>query len=250
MSNLLRQIPLLLIALLSFNAHAAVTLVSGQTFTQAADHWGASTSSAAKDLPVAATAGNLIVVGIVYAEGAGTEDVISIDDAGSTVYALVRQQQDPSTLGVTLEIWAGIAAGVNAGQDVVVTVQTIASSSNHFIGLLEFAGVDADQTGLPGNGANTGSATSHDSGSVTPGVADNVIVAITSGSNRDWGNDADFTNVYDSSRSLFSYKIQSANTAQSFTATSDTAGFCVLDIAAFRGAAGGASGLLLRRRRN
>lgn len=224
--------------LLGHSAQAAVTLVSGQTFTEVADHWGASTSSGAKDLPVAATTGNLIVVAIVYFDGAGTQNVTGIDDAGTTTFSLARQTKNTS-VGLVVEIWSGIAAGTNSGQDVVVTVQSIASSANHFIGLVEFAGNDADQSSLSVNGANTASVTSHDSGSVTPGVADNVIIGMSSGSNRTWTNDADFTNVLVNGRTVFSYKIQSANTAQSFTVTSDTNAFAGLAIVAFKGAAGG-----------
>lgn len=222
----------------------AVTLVSGQTLVDVGDHWPSGTVSAAKDLPAPATAGNLIVVGVRVGDGAGTGSVSSIDDLGTTTYALAKAQQDTGS-GTYIEWWRGIAAGASAGQDIVVTISGAAPSADNFIVAMEFAGNDATQASLSTNGVNTTGVTSHDSGSVTPGTADNVIVAMSSGSSREWTNDADFTNLLDNNRSLVSYKIQSSNTAQSFTATSDIGGGAAMAIVAFKGAAGGGGATII-----
>jgi hypothetical protein len=242
-----KRLTLFLLLLIALPGHAAVTLVSGQTFSQVTNHWAASASAAAKDLPAPATAGNLIVV--IASIGDANEDVLTIDDAGTTTFARARRESD-STTGNVLEIWWGIAAGASAGQDVVVTKEGATDNGEDAIVIWEFAGNDPTQASLQTNGQPTASTTTHDSGSVTPGTANNVLVAISRGSDRAWTVDADFTTVIDNGRTTVAYKIQSANTAQSYTATSDTAGFAVVAIVAFKGVDAGASGLLLRRRRN
>lgn len=216
----------------------AVTHV--QQFVEVTNHWAASATSAAKDLPVAATTGNLIVVIASIGDGAGEDDVLSIDDAGTTVYARANRQGDATT-GNVLEIWWGIAAGASAGQDVAITKEGSSDNGEDAIIILEFAGNDGTQSSLSVNGATTSSVTSHDSGSVTPGTANNVIVAISRGSDREWTVDTDFTTIIDNARTTAAYKIQSSNTAQSYTATSDVAGFAVLNIVAFKGTADAAN---------
>lgn len=218
----------------------AVTLVSGQTFTQVTNHWVSSATSAGKTLPSAATTGNLIVVVASIGDGAGTDDVLSIDDAGTTTYARGRREADATT-GNVLEIWWGIAAGTNPGTGVTITKEGATDNGEDLIALFEFAGNDGTQASLSTNGAATSGTTSHDSGSVTPGTADNVLIAISRGSDRVWTVDADFTSVLANTRTTLAYKIQSSDTAQSYTATSDIGGFCVLNLVAFKGAAGGAA---------
>lgn len=216
----------------------AFTLVTGQIFSQVSNHWAASASAAAKSLPNAAAAGNIVVV--VASIGDANEDVLSIDDNGTTVYARAHRQSDATT-GNVLETWYGIAAGAGAGQGVVVTKEGATDNGEDAIVIFEFAGNDLTQATLQTNGAATASTTTHDSGSVTPGTAANLLIAVSRGSDREWSVDADFTTVIDNARTTVAYKIQAANTAQSYTVTSDVGGFAVLSIVAFKGAtAGGA----------
>lgn len=211
----------------------AVTLV--QQFAQVSNHWAASATCAAKTLPVAATVGNLIIV-IASIGNDTTESVVSMDDAGTTPYARANRVED-STTGNVHEIWFGIAAGTNPGTGVTITKGGTSDNGTDSITIVEFAGNAATQASLSVNGNTTGPATSHDSGSVTPGVADNVIVAISRGSDRAWTVDADFTALLDNERTTVAYKIQSSNTAQSYTVTSDIDAFAVLNIVAFKGSA-------------
>lgn len=244
----MRRLILLTLLLFTGSAHA-IALVPGQTLVAVDDHWASGNTSAAQTLPSAATAGNLIVVLATIADGSGTATFTGIDDAGTTVYACERQQGN-STVGITVSICWGIAAGTNPGTGVTITASETSTSTDDLIAIMEFSDADATQASLSDNGANTASVTSHDSGSVTPGVANNVVVAISRGSDREWILDADFTSLLDNSRTTAGYRIQSSDTSQSYTVTSDIAGFAALAIVAFKGAAAPTGGLLLRRRRN
>ena len=243
----MRRLILVALLLASLPTQAAVTQVQQLTPSVAA-HW-ASGGNAPVDLPVAATAGNLITVEVAFGDGSGLSTVSSVDDAGTTVYACERTQGN-TTVGFVAAICWGIAAGASAGTDVVVTWSTTASSADDMIAVQEWAGNDGTQASLSDNGANTASLTSHDSGSVTPGTADNVIVAISRGSSREWTVDGDFTTLLDNNRTTLAYRIQSSDTSQSYTITSDTAGFAGLAIVAFKGTAAASGALLLRRRRS
>lgn len=239
----------IMLALLFFclPAQAAVTQVQQLTPSVAA-HWTTG-GNAPVDLPVAATSGNLITVEVAFGDGAGVATVSSVDDAGTTSYACERTQGDTAQ-GVVVAICWGIAAGAGAGTDVVVTWSTTGSSADDMIAVQEWAGNDATQASLSDNGANTAAATSHDSGSVTPGTTDNVLIAVSRGSSRSWTMDADFTSMLVNNRTTLGYRLQSSDTAGSYTVLSDIAGFADLAIVAFKGTASASGALLLRRRRN
>lgn len=220
----------------------AILLVQSAVSTGGVDPWAGATTNTPFDLPAPATAGNLIIVGHRIGDGAGSGTVSTIAEAGTTAYARARNQQN-ATLGVYLELWWGIAAGASAGQDIVSTITANGSSTDNYIFALEFSGNTALQSGIQVNGANISNLMSHDSGSVTPATAANVIVGMSTGGSAEWINDADFTTVLDNSRSIVGYRIQAAATAQPWTITSDINRFSALAIAAFDGTAGGAAAL-------
>lgn len=234
-----RLLALILLLALAVPTYAQMALV--QQFTPSVGaHWSTG-GNAPIDLPVAATAGNLITVEVSFGDGAGTATVSSIDDAGTTSYSCARTQGD-STLGTVMAICWGIAAGASAGIDIVVTWSTTGASGDDMIAVQEWSGNDGTQASLSTNGNNSPNGTSHTSNSVTPGTANNVVIGLSRGGSATWTADAGFTNLFINNRTTLRYLIQSSDTAQSYDITSDINRFCSLAIVAFKGTAGGGGG--------
>lgn len=211
-----------------------------QQFTQVSNHWAASASAAAKDLPVAATTGNMIVVVVAVGDGTGTGSVSSIDDAGTTVYQQAYRHTDTSFFGVFIEVWYGFAAGASAGQDVVVTLSGASDSADDYISILEFSGVEDPQLSIQAASiAPSTQTTTHTAGPITPGAADNVLIGVSRGSDNTYTPDADYTNVLDNDRSTLGYKIQATDTAQDYTVVSPDATWTNVVVVAFKGTSAG-----------
>lgn len=200
--------------------------------------WATGTSPA-RSLPAPALVGSRIAVVTSFGDGGGTANVTAISDAGGTEYTRCKRQGD-ATIGCTLEEWSGIATSVNAGQNVVVVQSASGASADDALGIYEIGNpapaqvFDATNT----NGASTASVTVHDSGNVTPGTVDSVIIAISRGSNRVWTPDADFINNLTNGRTTLGYRQQAAIAATSYTVGSDSAAFACLAIVAFDAATG------------
>lgn len=217
--------------------------VPGQTINSSAAHFATDGISAPLSMPNPASAGSLIAVVVTVPDGNIPATSVSsiVDDDGS--YTLAKRQTTNGS-GAAVEIWYRIiTGGSGGGQNLVVTVAGPFSVAFTYIGALEFSGALADQSGLTVNGATTNAVTSHPSGSVTPATANNVLVAITTGGNRTYTGDANWTDVQINTRITFEYRIQSAATAQQHTIASDSNTLVEHAIAAFSGAADGGGGI-------
>lgn len=221
----------------------AMTHVTGQVIESSAAHFATDGISAPLSMPNPAAAGSLIVVAVTIPDGEIPATSVSsiVDNDGS--YTLARRQTTNGS-GAAVEIWFRIiTGGVGGGQDLIGTVAGPFSTGHTFIGALEFSGALADQSGRTVNGATTLSGTSHASGSVTPTTANNVLVGITTGGDRVYTGDANFTDVEINTRITFEYWIQSAATPQQHTITSDSSSLVEHAIAAFVGEDEGGGGI-------
>jgi hypothetical protein len=199
-------------------------------------------------LPGSVTSGNLVVVAVCseYSTAANrnaavpTASNITFSRIGSTVYAptgficLFR--------GVATGAFTAITCTSTAGDG--VTPANI-GSDNSWIWAGEFSGNAASQTPVYSSATPSGTQT-HASGSVTPSSAENLFVAVTSGTSATWTPDANFTTdanglVSDALHRRILYRIQSAATAQNFTSTSDINRDSAVVLASFQGTGGGGS---------
>ena len=212
----------------------AVTVT--QSAAQAGNLFAGTSAYNLTDL-TAVTAGDRIIV-IVHTDG--TRTVSSITDSGTTSYAAVTDAAQNNDSGRTY-IYEGIAAGADAGNTITVNLSGNDGSTT-MVGAIVCTGMAADTTGTVGNGAVFDAATAHNSGSVTPGAADNIIVATMNRTNGDWTEDAAFTNVTitgGDATKVIRYLIQASATASEYNATSADNEFSTMSIAAFSGASAG-----------
>lgn len=214
-----------------------MNLVSGQTVNQTSPDWSGDGIAAPESLPSVATAGNLIIVAVLSANGSRFVD--SIDDDGTTSYTKLDTGGNPQAGDAgSIEQWFGIAAGAGAGQNIVVTLSG-ASADSGFISISEFDQANADQSGRTDNGAAVAGGTTHNSGDVTPAGSNNVVVACQSRTNGDWTEDTDFTFTLSTSMFKVGY-ISNAVGATGYNTSSGDNEFSVMRIGAYVGAAAGA----------
>lgn len=177
--------------------------------------------------------GNLVV--LFVATNIRTVSTIT----GTNLTSMVRHVQssfNPNSNDIG-DLWQGISTG--SVTSVTITLSG-ATSDNACVGYVELSGENADQSGATGNSAVPAGTTTHDSGSVTPPTADNVIVAAAMRNNATWTDDGAFTMVSAANANcMMGYILQSSATAQEFNSTSDINRDSVMVIGAFAGEGGG-----------
>jgi hypothetical protein len=192
------------------------------------------------NLPTNADNGNLIIVSSDATLG-GT--IISVDDSGTTVYTIQGSASVGSAGAAT--IWKGIAAGGTGGQTVTIVLSD-SENGDVSVCVSEWSGANSDQSGATSNGSVNEDVTTHNSGSVTPPTAHNVVyVHMARTLAGTWTNDGAFTRfstLAASENYWVGYLIQTAATAQEWNSSNTDMNYSVIRIAAFAGAGGGGSG--------
>lgn len=210
-------------------AHVRSNCVTGNLF--------AGGTTYAYTYPAAYGNGNLLVITSVQE----TRSVSSV--AGATLtYTINGANTSNATAGFNVSQWKAIG---NGSGDTTVTV-TISGAYNNTFSLVcfaEFSGANSDQSSSVANGSSNDALTAHNSGTVTPPSADNVVVATTYISGGVWTPDAGFTAVTTgASWGEFAYLVQAAATVQEYNGTTDVGRYSAMRIGAFAGTAGGGGG--------
>lgn len=177
------------------------------------------------------TSGNLVVIFVeTY-----VRQVSTIAGTNLTLTRLVQSSyNDAIFIG---DLWYGIATGSVSSVTVTLGGNT---SDDACVAYAEFSGQAADQSSATSNSSVGNNVTSHNSGSVTPPTADNVVVCGMHRTNATWTEDGAFTMVSSADAGCaFGYRLQSSATAQEFNATSDVNRYSVMTIGAFAGTSGG-----------
>lgn len=186
------------------------------------------------DSPIAA--GTLVVFGV----DCDTRVVADISGTNLSCVPIGANTNNP-TANYNISLWAGIVTG---GSCSGVTVTLNNSTADAHAGYAAFGGPNSDQSGATANGNASGPSGTHDSGSVTPPTADNVVVAAMGRGNGTWNEDTDFTQVPNGiGHFVMGYRLQSAATPQSYLATQDELnGYSWMRIGAFAGVGAGSPG--------
>lgn len=210
---------------------AAMALVQSDCDTFAAT----SQTSDVYTFPSTLTAGNLVVFGANRSSRTVTSIVGNVSFSGTQLGATT------SWGGGTVQQWYGIAAGADAS--VTVNYTGAVGDAAEFC-FAEFSGSSSDQSGATTNGATESATQNHDSGSVTPPTAENVVVVIMSRQNDTYTDDGAFTSLPTGNANYhyWGYRIQSSATAQEFNATSTINRDSGIRIGAFAGTSGGGGG--------
>jgi len=159
--------------------------------------------------PGALTAGNLVVVTFMSGDN---RSLTSMTGTTTTFTA-----PTPVDGGFGRLFFGRAIAG---GADTTVTIVLSGAEGNATdVCFAEFSGAAADQSATTENGTYT-SATTHDSGSVTPPTAVNVVVAFTVHGNGDFTYDSGFTEIEPGANKFFGYILQTSATAQEINHTS------------------------------
>lgn len=187
----------------------------------------AGTNSYVYTYPGAITSGNLVVIG--FASG----DSRNLTSAAGAATTYTSNQTD-FALGRLFQAYA-----IAGGADTTVTITLSGNEGNSFTFCFgEFSNAAASQAGADHDGNAQGPVTAHASNSVTPAVANNVVVNYIVHTGGDWTYDADFTRI-DAAGSGVSgammYRIQSATTAQEANHSSTDNEFSGQRISAFSG---------------
>lgn len=226
-------------------AQAAFAIV-GSPVTETTDDFGDGTMSIT--VP-ATTIGNLVVVVTQFERGGRTVSSIS----GGGTYTLIGGGNTGSQPNGGVYIHAAIATSS------VTTVTVTANDTTDFgqdrLTVIEFSGpaspLDEAGTDVFIN-HNTGT-TTHDAGtSITPTNSESLYIgALVLGGSAGGVTTNSFTQAFVPDLHYVGYKIVTGSTsAQSFTATTGSSRTGNTAFIGIEGAVGGASGLLLRRRRN
>lgn len=208
-------------------AHVRSNCVSGNLY--------AGTNSYVYTYPGGApTVGNLVIISSVQ----DTRSVSSVAGTGTTY--TINGANTNHGAGFNTSQWKAIAAGSDT--TVTVTLSGTSGSVNSIVCFAEFSGANSDQSGSTANGAANTATTTHNSGSVTPPTADNVVIVTAFTSNgADFTHDSDFTAVTTGHNyAYFAYRIQSAATIQEYNGTSGVNRDSGIRIGAFAGASSSA----------
>ena len=217
----------LLTFLMAMPSWAAMALVQSNCAT---GNLFAGTSTYVYTYPSAPTVGNLVVIG----ETMQTRTISSIAGTATT-YTINGSNTNNATAGYNTSLWKAIFAGSD-------TTATLTASGNSggtdtTVCFWEFSGASSDQSGSVANGAANNLTTTHNSGSVTPPTADNVVVSMIFISGTVWTADSGFTNTATGQTiAKAGYIIQSSATAQEYNGTTDSNRYSAMRIGAFAGA--------------
>lgn len=134
------------------------------------------------------------------------------------------------------QLWWGISTGSVTS---VTLTASGATGDPACVSYAEFSGHASDQSGATNNGSANDNVTAHNSGSVTPATANNVVVIGSGRTDATWTEDGAFTLVSSADAGCqFAYLTQTAATAQEYNSSSDINRYSVMRIGAFSGAAG------------
>ena len=179
----------------------------------------------------APTAGNLIVVGFAH-------EVRQVSSVAGTNMSFTINGAQQSAQGGWMSQWKCIV-GASPGTTITLTMSGSSGVDGYFF-FMEFDNANADQSASTANGSTNAATTTHNSGSVTPPTANNMIVAQSYRGNRTWTEDGAFTQLTTGTNFYgVCYLIQTAATAQNNETTSDTNGDSGMTIGAFAGVSAG-----------
>lgn len=195
----------------------------------------ASTTQYVYTYPTPPTAGNLLILGSVQ----NTRTVSSAAGTSNT-YTINGANTNNASAGYNASQWKVIASGSDT--TVTITLSGANGSSDSTICFAEFSGAASDQSGSTANGASNSTTTTHNSGSVTPPTADNVVVSTIYISGGTWTPDGAFTDVTTGQAiAKFAYKLQTAADAEEYNATTNVNRFTAMRVGAFAGASSGSA---------
>lgn len=216
---------LCLVLLLPAPTRAAMTHIQSGCTTYTA----ASQTSDTYTPGATVTAGNLVVFGGTFS----SRTISSISGNQGTTFS--QNGSDTSWGGGTVMLWKGVAAGADTSYTINYSGTL---GDNAYVCFAEFSGASSDQSGSTANGAAHAAVNgAHGSGSVTPPTANNVVVSFTGRGNDTWTEDGGFTQMVNDNYSSWSYRLQTAATAQSYDMTSTIARDSGMRIGAFAGSA-------------
>lgn len=220
---------LVLLLLVPSPVWAAMALVGSQSNCVSGNLF-AGTSSYVYNYPAALTNGSLAIITV----GTDIRTVSSIAGTATT-YTINGVNTNNATAGFNNSLWKAIAAG----SDTTTTITLSGTTADFaFVCFALFSGNDSDQSGSVANGASFDAATAHNSGSVTPPTANNVVVAAMRRTAGTWTEDAAFTHVSAANADFyFGYRVQTSATAQESNQTSVDAEYSAMRIGAFAGTA-------------
>lgn len=134
-------------------------------------------------------------------------------------------------------LWYGISTGSVTG---VTVTASGATADDACVAYAEFSGHASDQSGATNNGSANDNVTTHNSGSVTPATANNVVVSGAMRTSATWTEDGAFTLVSSADAGChLAYLTQTAATAQEYNSSSDINRYSVIRVGAFSGDSGG-----------
>lgn len=235
---IVRLLAFALALLLHVQGWAAVTLVqsgcqTGAIYTETVG--GNPNTGYTYTFPSAVSSGNLVVF-----TGMNESRSISTITGTNITYSISGLNRNQAGAGYQESQWKGVATGSVTSSQVVISG---AGAPDNCICFYEFTGTQTDQSGATTNGSVNNAVTAHNSGSVTPPTADNVVVASTYISGNDATQDGAFTQLTTGNTSFFSgYILQSAATAQENNVTTVGSRYSAMSISAFAGTAGGGGG--------
>lgn len=179
----------------------------------------------------APTPGNLLVIGMAH-------EVRQLSSVGGTNMTFTINGAQQAGLSGWLSQWKCIV-GASPGTTVTLTLSGGSGVAPYFF-FMEFDGADADQSGSTANGSTPTATQTHDSGSVTPPTADNIVVAsMYRDPGGTWTPDASFTMLTTGANEYaVGYLVQTAATAQVNNVTVDTNRDSGMLIGAFAGSGG------------
>jgi len=188
----------------------------------------------------AITPGNLIVL----SSGSSSRTVTSI--AGNVSLTTSINGAHTTWGGGNVSIWKGVATGSDT--QFTINYSGAVGDTLQFC-FAEFSDASSDQSGSTANGAaHTAVNGAHNSGSVTPPTASNIVTAFTVRANDTWTEDGGFTEVSGSTSLMrMAYLIQAAATAQEYNMTSTISRDSGMRIGAFAGASTASSDFSRRR---
>jgi hypothetical protein len=169
------------------------------------------------------SSGSLICAGALFAST--TAVLSSVTGAGAT-FTIAKDQLSGNAGAVSM--YCGVADG--SGAAITLNSSIADASVNIRAFILNFTCTNSCTWGTAGafnahvNGSfdNTGLLTTHNSGSTTPGTADNVCIGYLKGGNGSYTVEAGWTDfpISSNTRSSTAYLIQTSATAQEFSPTS------------------------------
>lgn len=234
---MMRRLLVLLVALLlPAQGWAAVTLVRSNCNNALVWGGGGSDTLTWTYDTAAPGNGNLAIFAFV-----GETRYLNTAVGSGMTYARVGSVQNNAAAGFSSTVLYAIGNGSDT--TATLTLSGGYGGADSTVCYLEFTGTQTDQSGLTANGSVNNAVTAHNSGSVTPPTANNVVVSSTYISGGVWTGDGAFTELTTGDTwSKINYLIQSAATAQEYNGSTDVNRYSAMVIGAFAGTAGGGGG--------